>query len=73
MADGNGQCTDSDEHKAMANANQSLTNMNNNASGQPSKVSNGPGVSEEKAITCADRTSNEARSSHALNKVMIFL
>lgn len=47
--------------------------MNNNASSQEARVSNGPGVTEEnKGITCAERTSLEARSSHALSKVSWF-
>lgn len=71
MADGNGKCSESGDQLLVTN--QLAFNMNNNSSAD-AKISNGPEVSEDnKGITCAERTSNEARSSHALNKVSIFL
>lgn len=79
MADSNGKGAESGDQSSLV-TNQLPPPMNNNPSSLGSgdaKVSNGPGtttvVSEDKGITCAERSSNEARSSHALNKVIALI
>lgn len=77
MADeNNGKPTESGDQQLIMN--QAPSNMNNNSSGielaaAAARISNGPGVvsAEDKGITCAERASSEARSSHALNKVIM--
>lgn len=81
MADGNGKSSDSEDQPLVSNQLTTATNMNNNAGvgvgvvgGIEAKIKNGPTeVSDDnKGITCAERGSIEARSSHALNKVSYF-